>query len=629
MSGLNNYLQIAFLLLISTTIVHSHSHDLSLRRKRRNLKNSSNIDGCKDTKSKFPLTVIFPTGEFDCEWVGKNPTERCFMDETKIQCPETCNLCSSVPNVSYESDEYPFCEDSKKGEGVTVGSEHVTCKLVRKKRKKNAFLCNFPSVKSLCPRTCGNCECTNNEKDFVITMKSFHQGRTRNCAWVGRYPNPRCNISDAVENCPEICGQCPSSSVTTTPTITSYPTSTPTISNHPTPQSSTHPSAVPSLLNTEPTCEDNTTRFEITSKPVQGGDKKSCTWARAKKWFRCEIEEVKENCPVTCGACCEDMKGKILFLNPYGKTVLKTCEWIGRKDTFWRCKRYLGASEYCGKTCQSCSEGGLAIQPSTPPTVSLMPTASNAPSPEPSVERSPSPSANASSRPSSKPSVTPTAKRTGLPTKRPTSSPLRHPTRSPTKHPSTSPSLNGSHQPSTSMNPTSVPSQSPGPSTFPSSSPTECVDEPNWFTYTAEGYLNGLTCTQIADLPTQWCPYFEVYNGKSPYEACCVCGGGSHLPIAPSQSPSQAPTVSPTISSQPSISSSDVPSAAPTSCVDEPLWIFDASKGWDCSKMTPSFCGDLHIVNGKSSNQACCICGGGSHVPIPPSESPSIGPTVG
>ncbi len=199
------------------------------------------------------------------------------------------------------------------------------------------------------------------------------------------------------------------------------------------------------------------------------------------------------------------------------------------------------------------------------------------------------------------------------------------------------------------MVPTARPSRSPSdlPSNFPtkvisdvpSSVPSACVDEENWTT--SKNSFQGVRCEHIAEAVAVWCPYFdERNNGKNAEEACCACGGGSHIPMVPTSTPSQGtpypstqsssapsmmptdspsktPSVSPTVSFVPTPIHSASPSAAPSSCEDEPNWIWDTQHNGDCSKLTVSFCGlfeTTKVVNGKRPSQACCICGGGKHV---------------
>ena len=200
-----------------------------------------------------------------------------------------------------------------------------------------------------------------------------------------------------------------------------------------------------------------------------------------------------------------------------------------------------------------------------------------------------------------------------IPSQTPTFTPSSSPSYRPTTYPSEFPTSQPSSIPS--ENPTLIPSSEPSinPSDFPSLSPSVCVDEPNWTTFDPNGTWSGKTCTQIGEL-LFWCSYLAQYTnqGKSTYEACCFCGGGDHIPSAPSKSPSIVPSVS------------------PSQCVDDPDWYWDVSNGYGCNVMSASFCSDPNVnvwYNGKNAYSACCICGGGDHTGVEPSSIPSSIPS--
>ena len=150
---------------------------------------------------------------------------------------------------------------------------------------------------------------------------------------------------------------------------------------------------------------------------------------------------------------------------------------------------------------------------------------------------------------------------------------------------------------------------------------TTCVDEPGWTTVDPSGVWSGYSCSDIEGF-TFWCDFFEsfTYQGKSIKEACCECGGGDHVQVAPSTIPSIAP------------------SATPTQCEDDPdwFWFLDGSNQYGCEVLTTSaFCNDPSVnvwYKGKNAQSACCACGGGINAPsepytYTPSSVPSIAPT--
>ena len=131
------------------------------------------------------------------------------------------------------------------------------------------------------------------------------------------------------------------------------------------------------------------------------------------------------------------------------------------------------------------------------------------------------------------------------------------------KHQTVMPSTTPSHTPSVS--------QSPSFPVVPSAAPSQCVDEPNWHITTHEGEnvnciwfgKNDHLCVQFEDI---------VYEEKTVYLACCVCGGGDHQSVAPSTTPTSEPSSEPSTrpsessspSSQPSVLPSDSPSEFPS-----------------------------------------------------------------
>lgn len=210
-----------------------------------------------------------------------------------------------------------------------------------------------------------------------------------------------------------------------------------------------------------------------------------------------------------------------------------------------------------------------------------------------------------------------------------------------------------------------------------------CNDEPDW-----KNNVVGLSCQEIENTVAsslgneKACAVFhdDIYNGKSIYEACCFCGGSDELPIAPSmvpstsptddpssyptRSPTQKPSVSIHPSEDPSGYPSDIPSLVPSAvptvepstipsllpsavpsislkpsaCENEPNWKLNDTNA-ECADLeilvnkARSMDFDLciyfenYLYGGKNIHEACCICGGGDHVPIAPSMTPSVFPT--
>ena len=156
--------------------------------------------------------------------------------------------------------------------------------------------------------------------------------------------------------------------------------------------------------------------------------------------------------------------------------------------------------------------------------------------------------------------------------------------------------------------------------------------------------------------------------GKTALEACCACGGGSVYLIIPSSPPTFAPTTTPVLSPtnmpnhltssptnapvpntsaptnvsvSPSSSPTNVPvpatSSPSTNCEDNPPgWhdidgpIFDCE--WYAEGNRCQDYGNIEGDLGKTAQEACCVCGGGSgYVAIPGvvTSSPTIGSDSG
>ena len=162
--------------------------------------------------------------------------------------------------------------------------------------------------------------------------------------------------------------------------------------------------------------------------------------------------------------------------------------------------------------------------------------------------------------------------------------------------------------------------------------------------------MSGVSCTQITS--TNICNHLisdPVYHnaGKTAGEACCNCGGSDFQLVAPSEIPSDQPSSQPSLSAIPTVISdapsyapsdiasdvpslqpSDQPSQSPSGCNDEPYYlVFDILtcadlSGTDADGNAFDFCDNFEGVvgipsSGKTAQEACCACGGGTLVPAP------------
>lgn len=102
------------------------------------------------------------------------------------------------------------------------------------------------------------------------------------------------------------------------------------------------------------TCVDSSTFV------VDGLEGKTCDWVKAdinRLTDYCEVEEVRSNCPRTCGSCCEDDHSFVMSTSE----GMKDCEWISRltdrrKSLYCDAVRKgIAVSDACPKACDACS----------------------------------------------------------------------------------------------------------------------------------------------------------------------------------------------------------------------------------------------------------------------------------
>ncbi len=358
---------------------------------------------CVDTETKFSIhSVSWIQNKKSCSWanvIDKKPY-RCRIKEVKINCPSLCGNCQ--------------CLDNKDRFRV---SNLGTYSCEWPKNKDTVWRCNqYPEVKHNCPLTCGEC------KDLVLMDPStaLSSDNTRPTT-EGSNISPSQNkgnspLTTAVQspskkcsyNTPSKGGSKAQSSKENTKSSpkgknaslskggTKCPSAAPSSIKSAAPSShtsffpSTKPSLIPSIQKTlspstsPPTislapsskyewCQDNLDRFTIESiKWIKS--KKSCTWAdSSKKWFRCTIDEVKTNCPVTCDRCnCIDNDARF-SVSDLGKKK-KSCAWPRRHDTWFRCNKYPEVMRNCPLTCGQCEEIFPSDTPSAAPSIKLFPS---------------------------------------------------------------------------------------------------------------------------------------------------------------------------------------------------------------------------------------------------------------
>jgi hypothetical protein len=159
-----------------------------------------------------------------------------------------------------------------------------------------------------------------------------------------------------------------------------------------------------------------------------------------------------------------------------------------------------------------------------------------------------------------------------------------------------------------------------------------------------------MTCDEMTD-NVNFCALFMsddryIYQNKDVSEACCLCGGSDFRMVAPSEIPSLLPSAEPSQSQSPtfngpsdvpsiSLHPSNFPSSAPSDCEDEPGWKIMTNHGSvfniGCAAMKKpdgSLRCDESLIDtlpyyGKVAWEACCVCGGGDHIIVAPSQVPT------
>ena len=147
----------------------------------------------------------------------------------------------------------------------------------------------------------------------------------------------------------------PTRSPTAKPSVkpSAKPSAKPTTSAIPSKQPTANPTETPTAKPTPDFsgwCKDSDGRFSITSVDWIK-NRKNCNWAREKRWFRCTVQEVQENCPVTCDYCtCIDNEQQFSVTGQ----GMKTCSWAATNK--WRCPEFPAVNANCPLTCGHCDK---------------------------------------------------------------------------------------------------------------------------------------------------------------------------------------------------------------------------------------------------------------------------------
>jgi len=342
---MKNYLQRVITSIIVVTLSQHKSHLVNAAQCLNDFDYVSNVLGNPDA---------------DCQWIGWRENRRnnyCVYEEVHQYCPQICGDC---------------CEDDRtyKYKVPGVGEKHcwylTTLDAVARENKCNEWR-NKKNIRAGCPKTCDQCR-TLIEAQVPTALPTDAPSESPTTSPSTESPS----TSSAPSESPTTAAPSESPS-TSAPTKnpTDYPTATPTtspptVSNHPIGSPTESPTDYPTVTPTTsppttplptPLCQDNQ-KFLKNSFPYY--DKfPFCMWLRKKgerRSRRCREANISENCPFTCGQCCQD-DPSYTFKNDQPVTV--DCAWIDEKKNkrkYWCDKKISGkfVRDACPVTCDFC-----------------------------------------------------------------------------------------------------------------------------------------------------------------------------------------------------------------------------------------------------------------------------------
>eukprot|EP00554_Chaetoceros_debilis_P002568 CAMPEP_0194095478 /NCGR_PEP_ID=MMETSP0149-20130528/56847_1 /TAXON_ID=122233 /ORGANISM="Chaetoceros debilis, Strain MM31A-1" /LENGTH=699 /DNA_ID=CAMNT_0038781423 /DNA_START=588 /DNA_END=2684 /DNA_ORIENTATION=- len=206
-----------------------------------------------------------------------------------------------------------------------------TCAWIASRQDRVLSFCQSEAVRSNCPQVCGIC-CVD-APDFKFEL---NRGGAvlieKTCLWLKRKEvrQERYCDDEIIKNaCPSSCGNTCPNYVPIVKTKNAGPSST---------------------------CTDN--KYYSMSG---GGRKKTCHWMGlddTRRSLFCQSEEVRNNCPFSCGECCED---DVQYTFTVKRGLQKKCKWLGQKTV--RQERYCNVvmddhgsavSAGCPAACGTC-----------------------------------------------------------------------------------------------------------------------------------------------------------------------------------------------------------------------------------------------------------------------------------
>jgi len=299
-----------------------------------------------------------------CKWITDNSERKDkWCSESfngkmiRDSCPYSCDQCT-LPHISVLPTAFPsadHCHD----DSSYMDENGESCESINYNEELRSTLCQLDEVNKSCPTSCG--ECCEDDDHFTFNVDD----KTHDCDWIStamlarHWDHNICTTLKGMNDmlvgnaCPRSCNKCRDNE-------------------------SLHPTNYPTMTPIHDHCHNNDSfRFKG----------KSCNWIRhieTRRSSYCKYDDVKDNCPVTCGECCEDNDHYSFVI---GDETMKCDGLLPAKATEKYCGKWINKKlvrNECAKSCNYC-EGPpkLSEEPSSIPYTLPTSSPSNDPSSAP------------------------------------------------------------------------------------------------------------------------------------------------------------------------------------------------------------------------------------------------------
>jgi len=316
--------------------------------------------------------------EMSCKWIRSTDERRstyCQDTEVLSYCPITCGECCE------DNSHYTF----EVSLGITQNCDWLTSATTDEYCGKSF---NGKMVREGCPLSCNYCntpQCKNND------LYRYDNVDQKSCKWIARTDSDTdlCQHKEVQDNCPIVCGICCEDDAEYLFRDNQVYVGCNSISNTTETRHDAHDDGIcgewksgrmvrdacPKACNvceevlsahrkmqiiTSPSLPAPISSIAPTTEPCHnndlyrypGDEKKSCKWIRNRDVRRekyCQDNEVKRQCPITCGECCEDNEHYSFLVG----TKLESCEWLSPSTSKTYCEKYM-VRDACPRSCGTC-----------------------------------------------------------------------------------------------------------------------------------------------------------------------------------------------------------------------------------------------------------------------------------